>query len=166
VETVESSSDPPQCTRWDSNPQALRRRNLKADGAPAPSQSAAIPGGEGEPPPRPETPRDPPAQRWAQREAAPHRAEDGPDERAEATPADPSPVASGAPSPAPGETSTANPRAKLLAFLAASVAELAAAGDLDGARVAAAALSALLGPAGEGAPVVDLATARRERGGR
>jgi hypothetical protein len=57
-----------------------------------------------------------------------------------------------------------NPRAVLLAALLKSAGDLAAAGDVEGARVAHEAAGKLLGPAVEGAAVVDLASERERRG--
>lgn len=100
--------------------------------------------------------------------AARSGARDGGPEGAPAGPGAPAPVLQEAFPALPGATvgtSTASPRAVLAAQLAGAVAQLMAAGDLAGAKVAADALQALLGASEAGtAPVVDLAAVRRERG--
>jgi hypothetical protein len=67
---------------------------------------------------------------------------------------------------APAPSSAPNPRAAVVATLAGHVAALAAAGDLEGARVVHETLGKLLGAAGEASRVVDLETERRKRGGQ
>lgn len=63
------------------------------------------------------------------------------------------------------ERRPADPRAALISSLARSVADLGAAGDIAGARIATEALSRLLATADGGAcPVVDLAGERAKRG--
>jgi hypothetical protein len=52
----------------------------------------------------------------------------------------------------------------LLAALLKGAGDLAAVGDMEAARVAYDAAGKLLGPAGEGADVVDLAAEREKRG--
>jgi hypothetical protein len=59
---------------------------------------------------------------------------------------------------------TENPRTALLASLLKSAGDLAAAGDLEGARIAHAAAGELLAVGGEGGAVVDLAAERERRG--
>jgi hypothetical protein len=68
---------------------------------------------------------------------------------------------------APAAGSPANPRAAVLARLARDLGELAAAGDLDGARIVHETIGRLLVPpggGGEGAQVIDLAAERDRRG--
>ncbi len=56
-----------------------------------------------------------------------------------------------------------NPRASALADLYRHAAELAAAGDLEGAKAVHESIGRLLGKAGENAPIVDLAARRAKR---
>jgi len=72
---------------------------------------------------------------------------------------------SNAPAPTLTTSSQISPRASLAAELAAHVAKLLAAGDLEGARIAHEAMGRLLAAPqpGDGAHVVDLAEERRRR---
>jgi hypothetical protein len=68
--------------------------------------------------------------------------------------------------PTPTTATQMSPRAALAAEIAAHVARLLAAGDLEGARIAHDAMGRLLaaeGPASGGAAVLDLAEERRRR---
>jgi hypothetical protein len=76
--------------------------------------------------------------------------------------------AEGVVEPAPFESpicaNSPNPRAAAVATLAAELARLSAAGDLEGARILNETIARLLGSAAPGAAVVDLGAERARRG--